>query len=60
VLYLDLRVVDVQPADRDEVAWVRGHGLDCSWETVDCRQPWCHELLVTVAALRRAAGERSC
>jgi hypothetical protein len=36
------------------VAWVRGHGLECAWKSSDCTQPWCHEVLVSVDALRRA------
>ncbi|MEV4760571.1 hypothetical protein AB0J86_36460 [Micromonospora sp. NPDC049559] len=52
---LHLWLVDAQPLNT-ELAWVRGHGLECSWDSSDCDLPWCREILVTIRALHRAAG----
>ncbi|WP_146605706.1 hypothetical protein [Micromonospora craterilacus] len=38
-------------------AWVYGHGIDCSWESSDCTQPWCFEILVRVDVLTAAAAQ---
>ena len=54
---LVLVVVRVHPADGG-VAWVCGHQPACTYETSDCCQPWCVEVLVSVEALQRAAGTR--
>jgi hypothetical protein len=54
----EVRVVRIDPAGAaDTVAWIRGHGVECAWESVDCPQPWCYEVLVRVEVLRRAAAQ---
>lgn len=56
--YIDMRVVDVGGEPTDVPGWlrVRGHGLDCQWESVQCPEPWCLELLVKVEALYDATN----
>ncbi|SCL31821.1 hypothetical protein GA0070616_4338 [Micromonospora nigra] len=56
----DLKVVSVHDnPDDSRFAWVRAHGIDCSWPTADCTAPWCWEVLVSVDVLAAvAAGTR--
>lgn len=49
---IGLRVVSVERVT-DDVARVDGHGFDCNWASVACKEPWCQEVLVSVDALRR-------
>jgi hypothetical protein len=49
--YHDLRIVSVHDSDDPAFAWVRGHGMECAWESSDCTAPWCWELLVDVDVL---------
>ncbi|MBM0275789.1 hypothetical protein [Micromonospora tarensis] len=53
--YHDIRVVSVHDSDDPAFVWLRGHGLECAWESSDCTAPWCWELLVDVDVLAEAA-----
>ncbi|MET7949195.1 hypothetical protein [Micromonospora sp. NPDC005324] len=57
--YHDIRIVSVHESPDPAHAWVRGHGLECAWESADCDKPFCFEVLVDVDVLAAtAAGER--
>ncbi|MCG5470916.1 hypothetical protein LADH09A_004888 [Micromonospora sp. LAH09] len=57
--YHDIVVVSVHESHEPAYWWVYGHGPECSWESADCTQPWCFEVLVDLDVLAAtAAGER--
>lgn len=51
-----IEIVDIQGSDDPRWAWVRGHGVSCSWPSADCVAAWCYEILVDVDVLTAAAA----
>lgn len=57
--YRDFVVVSVHASLNPSWAWVYGHDVDCTYESADCAQPWCVEVLIAIDVLAAiAAGER--
>ncbi|MET8254780.1 hypothetical protein [Micromonospora sp. NPDC005197] len=52
----DIVIVSVHESHDPRFAWVYGHGPDCAWESADCSQPFCFEVLVSVDVLAAAAA----
>lgn len=52
---LTVQVLRIYPAG-EGVAWVQGHLPECAHQDSDCVQPWCVEVIASVAALERASG----
>ncbi|MBM0275073.1 hypothetical protein [Micromonospora tarensis] len=54
-IHYDIRVVSIHDSSDPAYHWVRGHGLECTWESAECTAPWCWEVLVDVDVLAEAA-----
>ena len=52
---IEVRVVAVQQVTADVVS-IDAHGLDCTWQSVNCQEPWCIQVLAPLAVLAEAAA----
>ncbi|MFC4146637.1 hypothetical protein ACFO0M_10250 [Micromonospora mangrovi] len=57
-IHLDIRTVEVDGELEGMTGWtwVRGHALECSWESSDCTRDWCIKVAVQDTALYDAAN----